>query len=278
MAAEFDDALIHATADPRVVGLVVTGAGRGFCAGADLTVLAERGAAGGPGSPQPDAGDPTWGEDFRGVFTSILSVPKPVVAAVNGAVAGMALALILACDLRFMDEDAKVTTTFRPARPRRGVGHELAAPPARRCRPCARSPALGARGPGRRGRASGAGEPVCPDRNRARGRHGVCAVARRIVFAGLDGDDQAAGLPAAARRARWRRAGGGPIDGGELLAARLPRRCRGLPGAPTAALRPARRRRARRPRVPRVRTEGPPSRGRPCRGVAHRGARGSAHR
>jgi enoyl-CoA hydratase/carnithine racemase len=111
MAAEFDDALLAASADPRVVGIVVTGAGRGFCAGADIGALAERGA-GGPGSPPPHAGDATWGDDFRGVFTSILSVPKPVIAAINGAVAGMAVALVLACDLRFIDEDAKVTTSF----------------------------------------------------------------------------------------------------------------------------------------------------------------------
>jgi enoyl-CoA hydratase/carnithine racemase len=112
MASEFDDALRRATSDTRVVGIVITGAGRGFCAGADVSLLADQGTASVVSSPPASAGDPSWGDDFRGLYTSILSVPKPVVAAINGAVAGMAVALICGCDLRFMEEDAKLTTSF----------------------------------------------------------------------------------------------------------------------------------------------------------------------
>ena len=111
MAEEVHDALGCATRDSRVVGIVLTGAGRGFCSGADITVLAARDGSSVTPVP-PTAGDRSWGDDFDGLFTSVLSVPKPVIAAINGPVAGMAVALVLACDLRFMDEDAKLTTAY----------------------------------------------------------------------------------------------------------------------------------------------------------------------
>lgn len=112
MGAEIDDALVRAAADPAVVGIVITGAGRGFCAGADMSVLAGTETGAGPRPASPRAGDRSWGDDFGGAFTSILSVPKPTVAAINGPVAGMAIAITLACDLRFMSPGAKFTTSF----------------------------------------------------------------------------------------------------------------------------------------------------------------------
>jgi enoyl-CoA hydratase/carnithine racemase len=113
MAAETFDALRRATADKAVVGIIITGAGRGFCAGADLKTLqgissGEREAA----RPVELPGEPEWGDDFRGLYTSLLSVPKPIIAAVNGAVAGMAVPLILSCDLRFMSTAGKITMAF----------------------------------------------------------------------------------------------------------------------------------------------------------------------
>ncbi len=120
MGAELDDALRRATEDTSVVGIVITGAGRGFCAGADMDVLADSAKPGGPRPVRPTAGDLSWGDDFRGVFTSILSVPKPTIAAINGAVAGMAVAMVLSCDLRFMAAEAKFTTAFA----RRGLVSE----------------------------------------------------------------------------------------------------------------------------------------------------------
>jgi enoyl-CoA hydratase/carnithine racemase len=57
-------------------------------------------------------GDATWGEDLRGTYTYLLSVPKPVIGAINGAVAGMGVPIALSCDIRFMNEDAVVTTSF----------------------------------------------------------------------------------------------------------------------------------------------------------------------
>jgi enoyl-CoA hydratase/carnithine racemase len=111
MQAELHDALLRAQHDPAVVGIVVTGAGRGFSAGADMNMLArlsERRSV-----PIPElAGDRSWGPDFGGLFTSVLSIPKPVIGAINGAVAGMSVGLALACDLRFMAPDAKFTMAF----------------------------------------------------------------------------------------------------------------------------------------------------------------------
>jgi enoyl-CoA hydratase/carnithine racemase len=118
MGAEVRHAVAAAEHDPRVVGIVITGAGRGFCAGADMNTLTaisdgERGATVIPAELAADPGDPGAGDDLRGgEYTYLLSVPKPVVAAVNGAVAGMAVPFVLACDMRFMAEDAVLTTAF----------------------------------------------------------------------------------------------------------------------------------------------------------------------
>jgi enoyl-CoA hydratase/carnithine racemase len=88
------------TEDVRVI--VVTGAGRGFCAGADMQEL----QAIGNGS----AHDEHAGE--RRAQTFPLSVPKPIIAAINGACAGIGLVQALMCDLRFASDDAKLTTAF----------------------------------------------------------------------------------------------------------------------------------------------------------------------
>ena len=118
MGAEVRHAVAAAERDPRVVGIVITGAGRGFCAGADMNTLTAisdggRGVAEQPAELASDPGDPAAGDDLRGgEYTYLLAVPKPVVAAVNGPVAGMAVPFVLACDVRFMAEDTVLTTAF----------------------------------------------------------------------------------------------------------------------------------------------------------------------
>ncbi len=87
--------------DVRVI--VVTGAGRGFCAGADMQSLQ---ALSGDGN-----GSPGSAHDPRPV-TFPLTIAKPIIAAVNGACAGLGLVMALMCDLRFAAEDAKLTTAF----------------------------------------------------------------------------------------------------------------------------------------------------------------------
>jgi enoyl-CoA hydratase/carnithine racemase len=119
MNSEVRHAVAAAEADPRVVGIVLTGAGRGFCSGADMRHLTAL-TAGSPltaGAPADglaaDPGDPSFGDDLHlGTYTYLMSVPKPVIAAINGAVAGMGVPIVLACDLRFMAPDAILMTAF----------------------------------------------------------------------------------------------------------------------------------------------------------------------
>jgi len=88
--------------DPEVRAIVVTGAGRGFCAGADMDDL-QRGAAG-----EADAAL----RNRRRPRTFPLTVRKPMIAAINGAAAGLGLVEALYCDVRFAGPEVKLTTAF----------------------------------------------------------------------------------------------------------------------------------------------------------------------
>jgi enoyl-CoA hydratase/carnithine racemase len=89
------------SAEVRVV--VVTGAGRGFCAGADMHDLQALGNGGVEASDHASERRPQ---------TYPLSIPKPIIAAINGACAGIGLVQALMCDIRFAAEGAKLTTAF----------------------------------------------------------------------------------------------------------------------------------------------------------------------
>lgn len=116
MGDEVRHALGQAEDDPRVVAIVITGAGRGFCAGADLKSL--QAITVGDRSRQADEelsadpGDPSMGESFRGAYTYLLSIRKPIIAAINGPCAGMAVPISLFCDMRFASDRATFTTAF----------------------------------------------------------------------------------------------------------------------------------------------------------------------
>jgi enoyl-CoA hydratase/carnithine racemase len=116
MGAEVKHALGAAEEDPRVVVIVITGAGRGFCAGADLkglqAISGGQRAAGVPDELDADPGDPEMGESYRGTYTYLLSIRKPIIAAINGPCAGMALPISLFCDMRFASDRATFTTAF----------------------------------------------------------------------------------------------------------------------------------------------------------------------
>ncbi len=99
-------AVDDAAADPRVVGVVITGAGRGFCAGLDAGVLAETSAQGSGARPRDAAGE------LPGLVSYLLRVPKPVIAAVNGPAAGGGFVLACLCDVRFASTHASFTTVF----------------------------------------------------------------------------------------------------------------------------------------------------------------------
>lgn len=101
METAYFDHLEAAAADPDVRVVVVTGAGRGFCAGADMEMLQAIGEAGGTGESRS-----------RRPQTFPLTIPKPVIAAVNGACAGLGMVHALMCDLRFAASGAKFTTAF----------------------------------------------------------------------------------------------------------------------------------------------------------------------
>ncbi len=112
MSGELREAFAKADADPQVRAIVLTGAGRGFCAGADMARLSS--AAAGKTDLRNDGDWPTEGlaANFAQRCSYILAVKKPVIAGINGAVAGIGLVLTLYCDIRYMAAGAKLTTAF----------------------------------------------------------------------------------------------------------------------------------------------------------------------
>jgi enoyl-CoA hydratase/carnithine racemase len=120
MAAEYRWALTTADADPSVRVAVVTGAGRGFCAGADFQAL--DGLVESRNYPDPDGAgadvaataDPALQNDaaFQHAHTFPLGLGIPVIAAVNGPAAGVGFVLMCFSDMRFAAAGAKLTTSF----------------------------------------------------------------------------------------------------------------------------------------------------------------------
>ncbi|MGE3075440.1 MAG: enoyl-CoA hydratase-related protein [Dehalococcoidia bacterium] len=114
--AEFRHAIAAAEADPKVVGIIVTGSGRGFSAGMDMNALAEMTKTGKSGGGdfglRSLPGDPTMGDNFTKMNTYLMAVRKPVLAAVNGACAGLGFSLACMCDMRFVERQARFITSF----------------------------------------------------------------------------------------------------------------------------------------------------------------------
>jgi enoyl-CoA hydratase/carnithine racemase len=108
-------AAMRAAADDAAVRVIVlTGAGRGFCAGADMNMLQDTVAAGEVRSSGagPAPFDANVREDFKRTYSYFPAVPKPIIAAINGACAGLGLVLSLYADLRFASDAAVFTTSF----------------------------------------------------------------------------------------------------------------------------------------------------------------------
>jgi enoyl-CoA hydratase/carnithine racemase len=100
-----------ATDDANVRVIVLTGAGRGFCAGADMNVLQSIQSGGRAASVTPPF-DPAARADFRKQNSWLPSVPKPVIGAINGACAGLGMVYALYTDFRIASESAVFTTAF----------------------------------------------------------------------------------------------------------------------------------------------------------------------
>lgn len=114
MAAELSDALTACNERDEVRAVVITGAGRAFCAGADL----------GKGGDSFASSEEEREEQQRALQNEVFPwmIDKPVIAAINGHAVGIGITYSMMCDIRFVAEDAKIQFAFV----RRGVIPELA--------------------------------------------------------------------------------------------------------------------------------------------------------
>lgn len=104
MGEEVVDALRKVRDDDDVRAVILTGAGRGFCAGVDLKFMKEN---------PPGKGSQIGQEDFiRKMPLELAEYPKPVIVAYNGAAIGVGITMALPCDIRIAAEGVKLGVTF----------------------------------------------------------------------------------------------------------------------------------------------------------------------
>ena len=118
MEREVRAAMNKAERDENVRVIVLTGAGRGFCAGADMSLLstvAEKGLDEARRAQGVQATSESTGgvrKDFQKKYSYFPAVGKPVIAAINGPIVGLGLVIALYCDLRFASDAARFGTAF----------------------------------------------------------------------------------------------------------------------------------------------------------------------
>lgn len=100
------DGLPRLAADPDVGVIVITGAGRGFCAGGDVKSMGE------PGTVRSEEEAIAHARSREEVSRLLHEIDKPTIAMVNGPAAGAGLSIALACDLRFAGASARFVTAF----------------------------------------------------------------------------------------------------------------------------------------------------------------------
>jgi enoyl-CoA hydratase/carnithine racemase len=107
MEAALRVCIAAAVQDTGVRAIVLTGAGRGFCVGAEMSKLAENAGGGATAASAPQRSG-----NLGQRYSYLLDVPKPIIAAINGPVAGVGLCIALYCDLRYMVAGSKLSTSF----------------------------------------------------------------------------------------------------------------------------------------------------------------------
>jgi len=115
MHLDLKDAMQKAGADEDVRAIILTGAGRGFCAGADMGGLQAIGAGASADRSTPASRDLPGGStlaEFRMNYSYFPAIPKFIIAAINGPAAGLGFVIPLYADLRFAAESAVFTTAF----------------------------------------------------------------------------------------------------------------------------------------------------------------------
>jgi enoyl-CoA hydratase/carnithine racemase len=118
MEGEVRAAMEEAEREQNVRVIVLTGAGRGFCAGADMSLLNTVAAKGLDEARRAQAVQPVGGSregvraDFQKKYSYFPAITKPVIAAVNGPVVGLGLVIAMYCDLRFASDGARFGTAF----------------------------------------------------------------------------------------------------------------------------------------------------------------------
>ncbi|MGH2710765.1 MAG: enoyl-CoA hydratase-related protein [Actinomycetota bacterium] len=105
MSDELVEAFTEAREDSGVRAVLLTGAGRGFCAGQDLTEFQNDGG-------QPPDIEAHLERAYHKLIPIMVEIPKPVVCAVNGVAAGAGVSLTVACDVRIASEAARFTQAF----------------------------------------------------------------------------------------------------------------------------------------------------------------------
>lgn len=115
MGAEVRAALLAAEEDANVRVIILTGAGRGFCAGADMAMLQNAATSGVDRRlipPQPKPAKNGANPGFQRRYSYFPSIKKPIIAAINGPCVGLGFVLSLYCDLRFASDTARFGTAF----------------------------------------------------------------------------------------------------------------------------------------------------------------------